>query len=77
MSIRTFLFVHHDCGMPCQSGADPGFGGTPVGGSEIFSPQKRDFRHSEAKAVCFNISFSKVKFPFFFALKYNKAAQKM
>ena len=32
---------------------------------EISSPQKRDFCHSEAKSACFNISFFKVKMPFF------------
>ena len=41
-------------------------GGTPVVRSrgilppenfEISSPRKLDFRHSEAKSVCFNISF--------------------
>ena len=48
-------------------------GGHLVGGSavilhrnlEISSPQKRDFCHSEAKSACFNISFFKVKMPFF------------
>ena len=29
------------------------------------SPRKRDSRHSEAKSACFNISFFKVKMPFF------------
>jgi len=33
---------------------------------EISSPRKRDFRHSEAKSGCFNISFFKVKMPLFF-----------
>ena len=32
---------------------------------KIPSPRKRDFRHSEAKTACFNISFFKVKMPFF------------
>ena len=32
----------------------------PLENFEISSPQKHDFRHSEPKSVCFNISFSKM-----------------
>ena len=40
------------------SGADPGYP-LPENFKIRFSPRKRDFRHSEAKSVCFNISFLK------------------
>ena len=50
-------------------------GGVSLGGPplkkkiELSSPRKRDFRHSEAKRACFNISFYKVNIPFFFFIK--------
>ena len=46
------------------------WGHPPLENFEISSPWKSDFSHSEAKSVCFSISFFKVKMSFF--LHQNK-----
>ena len=42
---------------------------------EMSSPRKRDFRHSEAKSACFNVSFFKVKMPFFLLQNITKLSR--
>ena len=50
-------------------------GHPPPENFEISSPRKRDFRHSEAKSACFNISFFKVKMPFFLHQNITKLSR--
>ena len=50
-------------------------GHPPPENFEISSPWKRDFRHSEAKSACFNISFFKVKMPFFLHQNITKLSR--
>ena len=50
-------------------------GNPPPQNFKISSPRKRDFRHSEAKSACFNISFFKVKMPFFLHQNITKLSR--
>ena len=58
-----------------KGGAVGGSGIPPPENFEILSPRKPNFRHFEAKSACFNISFFKVKMPFFLHQNITKLSR--